>query len=47
MSATDEQEDLLTQLKDLMERKQALLASIDTKIAKMAGGLPAEKSTHE
>lgn len=44
MSATDEQEDLLAQLKDLMEMKQALLASIDRNMAKLASGLPAEES---
>ena len=47
MSATEEQEDLLVQLTELIETKRLLLASIDINMAKLASGLPAEESTNE
>lgn len=47
MSAADEQEDLLARLMDLIEMKRVLLASIDTNMAKISSGLPAEESTDE
>lgn len=47
MSESDEQEDLLAQLEELLVKKRKLLAAIDIKIAKLANGLPAEESTDE